>query len=57
MFCLCQQDGLANAEIECDERRDKAAALLKEEIAMLHRSDARGSVAVDYVKKRHFERL
>ena len=30
--------------------RDKAAEVLKEEVAMLHRSDARGSVNVDYVK-------
>lgn len=30
--------------------RDKAAEVLKEEVAMLHRSDARGSVDVNYVK-------
>ena len=44
------KDGLASVEIECDECRDKAAVVLKEEVAMLHRSDARGSVDVDYVK-------
>ena len=31
-------------------RRDTAAEVLKEEVAMLRRSDARGSVDVDYVK-------
>lgn len=30
--------------------RDTAAEVLKEEVAMLRRSDARGSVDVDYVK-------
>jgi hypothetical protein len=34
----------------CQFCRDKAAEVLKEEVAMLHRSDARGSVDVDYVK-------
>lgn len=40
---------LADSE-HTHQLRDKAAAVLKEEIAMLYRSDARGSVNVDYVK-------